>query len=479
MLASHAGRAAAALDDLALARLDPRARLPRRAVRRPGVPRAPRTRTRRRPPEPTLLGAFRDAGFRVVVLGATGLRGPVADEGAEHDGPAPPDPREALRDWGAHACSAWDGAGFRGCAAAHDEDTLAAAHIALAARDPRAPLLLWVNLLSCRDVAHVRFRAATAPSAADRARGTPETSVDRRCVPASVDVPVPRISDAVAQADARAHGEDGAGTSVAAGEYAALLSLAETRLGELENSVAALALAACGADAQTHVATTATHSLSLGEHRARGGGVPARACATTFWTSNVALPAGTATLAAALAGFAAACGVRWAERGQACTAGCVLLPEGEAVGARVVCDASDRRYACVVLALDGKPPELCAVYDIAADPAEVVDVLADVAHLRAALLAQARDALVAAVPARAPVRAPARPPRLTAPAPAPVPTPVLAPAPAPAPAPRPPAPVAVPASPGAGPATAAAARLARARADSLRRKEGRLNAMHR
>ena len=461
VLAAHAGRAASALDAVALARLDPALGLRAALCREP----APLAAAPGPPPGPTLLHAFRDAGFHVVVLGPTGLR-PAPPAAGEDHGAAFRDPRRALEAWGAHACSAWDGADFRGCAAAHDEAVLAAAHAALAARDARKPLLLWVNLLSCRDVAHVRFRPATAPAARDRARGTPEASVDRRRVPASVDAPVPRVSDAMARADALAHGEAGAVKGVTAGEYAALLALGEARLAALEPGVAALALAACGADAQTLVAETATHALSLGEHRARGGGVPARACATTFWTANV--PTAATTLAGALAAFAAACGVRWEAADAACCAGPVPLPDGRVgVGARVVCEASGRRYACVALAPEGQPAELCAAYDLAADPDEAADVLADVPHLHAALLAQARTALAAALPA------PAAPPPASPAAPAPPP--------APPPAAPPPAPLALPApatpSP-EGPAMAAA-RLARARADSLRRKEGRLNAMHR
>ena len=38
-----------------------------------------------------------------------------------HTGTRLPDPRAALREWGANACSMYDGAGFRGAAEVHDE----------------------------------------------------------------------------------------------------------------------------------------------------------------------------------------------------------------------------------------------------------------------------------------------------------------------------------------------------------------------
>ena len=91
---------------------------------------------------------------------------------------------------------------WRGHAAAHDEEILGEARRVLADH-PKAspPLLLWVNLLACRDVARVRFRQAhTEPDRACVAP-VPPVAFDRRRVARSVNATLPmRLSDDLARA---------------------------------------------------------------------------------------------------------------------------------------------------------------------------------------------------------------------------------------------------------------------------------------
>ena len=516
-LARVSHEALCAFHDVALERLDPHASL-RACVEDDGndpclCADAPPLST-----TTTLFAAARAAGYRTVLLGATGAAATSSTNPPTRSADAHPrDPRHALRAWGVDACSPRDGARFEGDAGVHDEEVLREARRVLEEEGKDAKLFLWVNLLSCRDVPRMRFRPCVAPPTdPDSYTGVP-AACDHRHVPRSVQSAVPELSRLLAAADARRHGEeveDGDEHShkpvVTPGEYVALLDAGWAALRRVDAHVTPLVTAALRLDAA--VALTATHSLALGEHRVRTGAAPTRTCATTFWCATVAPAEDTPrTLAALLAHFCkhTLAGVRVSQ--QTSPRACLSVVEDRIV-ARTVCTLHARRYACLCvwrdLALrDGGyahlPPlvALHAVYDLDADPDELEDVLPRLDHLRDALV----DATQRSLPRRVRVstdtssstRRPSRPlpllPSQRNHARPPPPPPMDAP-----PPPRPP-PVLLPETPvgtvpSSSPVTVVeeaspppssrartAARVARARAEtaSVRRKESRLNTMHR
>ena len=431
VLAQRATWAAHARADVLLGRLDPALAL-RALLAHEREPRLDGEAAATAPPPPdTLLAAARAAGYRTHLLGAHGLRpDAAAAPAARHADAALPDPRRALDAWGVDACSAHDGARFRGRAAAHDEEVLREARHLLAERgadDP--PLLLWINLLACRDLQRVRFHgAAPGAPAVDVCTARPHVASDRRTIPPNVGAALPRLTARLARADARRHG-DAAGGALgggrrrdAEGEYARLLEMAWEAMEWLHRQVGAM-LAGLAAEPEGSVAIAhfASHQLALGEHGVRGGDAPTAVCCRGVWASTLdAAPAaeGAASpppsppvLEHLVARFVArACGLAPPGRAPP-AASLVALPPGDAAeaappaaaadaaaaaAARVLVTLHGRAYACVCLL----PPSgarddaslLCA-YDLDADADEAVDVLPGLAHRHAELLEAARAAL--------------------------------------------------------------------------------------
>ena len=124
----------------------------------------------------TLFHAFQRAGYRVVVLGASGVdRGRVPSRPAERSTGSLADPSCSMASFGVDRCSLHDGAYFRGCAAAHDDAVL---REALHLLDTSEPLLLWINLLSCRDL--VASRDSSSSSGKDTYTGFREEVRERK-----------------------------------------------------------------------------------------------------------------------------------------------------------------------------------------------------------------------------------------------------------------------------------------------------------
>ena len=549
-LARVSHEALCAFHDVALARLDPHLSM-RACVLVDGANDDPCLCDTAPPPTSTLFAAARAAGYRTVLLGATGA--PSNATCTRSADARPRDPRHALRAWGVESCSARDGALFEGDAGVHDEEVLREArrilHEGTAEEEEDVDgegkkLFLWVNLLSCRDVPLMRFRPCAAPPTAHGGYTGVPVACDHRHVPRSVQSAVPALSHLIAAADARRHGEtpeeeaeegDGHAPVVTPGEYAALLDAGWAALRRVDAHVTPLVIEALRLDAA--VALTATHSLALGEHRVRTGAAPTRTCATTFWSATLAPDDATPrTLTALLAHFCkhtlagARVGVAPQHQPPPPRACLSLVPEEDGrplLVARVVCTVHGRRYACLCVWRDLPPRDgghvypppvdaLHAVYDLDADADELEDVLPRLGHLRDALVDATQRSLPrrvrvtattsAASAARAPRPLPllpsqrsharataSRPPVVDTPAPAALPPPPSQ------PPPRPP-PVLLPATPmGTASATSpvavttpsppppdaslarTAARVARARAEtaSVRRKESRLNTMHR
>ena len=392
-------------------------------------------------PGPTLLSAARDAGYYTVMLGAHGLGEGDERPPRRHAAERLPDPRAALRPIGIERCSCLDGALFPGRAEAHDEEVLHEARRLLAERDASSPpLLLWINLLSCRDLQRVRFRTpAPGGPAVDVCTARASLSLDRSALPRRLAASIPGVSARLARADARRHGEVEPGgltrAREAEGEYARLLDLAWDLVQRQEVRIAAVVAEALRHDAA--IAYTATHLLSLGEHGARGGDVPSAVCCASFWCCRPEAPRrDAATVEEHACNFlASACGFAAPGRRPPPLTLSRLPPAGDGDGAgevlsRALVALHDHTYACLGLAEEaaaatslGDATRLHAVYDLSTDADESADVLADVAHLHAELLARVRDMLprrvrVPAAPARN-----ARPPLTSASsAPARVPT---------------------------------------------------------
>lgn len=348
------------------------------------------------PPPHTLMHAFRDAGYRTVVLGATGLPRTLPDGRSRttevHD------PREALRPWGIDRCSVYDETMTTpGRAAVHDEGVVREAREVLDTRLPGQKVLLVLNLLSCRDVARVRFRPKQGPSTLPSCTGNAPASFDGRRVPPNVGAPKDDLWDAFSTADAKAHGEALVDTTPA--EYVHLLDLATETLRKVDHAVTKLVVDVLDKGV---VATTATHSLALGEHRVRTGTAPLRTCATTFWACSrpTASDAPGTPLPFLVRSLATACGCRVTPRtpDRACLG---TWATGGGVVARVVVTLRDHTYACVAYwqrVGDGAPlPALTSLHAVFEDPDDLHDLWPDLEHLHAELLGAVHDALPYAV----------------------------------------------------------------------------------
>lgn len=415
-----------------------------------------------------LFDALHRAGVQIVVLGATGLRGRGAQEAAttRHD-TSLPDPREDLHAWGVDRCSVHDAASSHGAAALHDEEVLLEAR-RLLAEGIQEPTLLWVNLLSCRDVDRCRFRPCTGIAALPSYVAPALPSTDDRLLPRNLQTPLEGLSHIAACADADTFGEtapSAANYFLEPGHYLRLLE--ESRETLLRLDAWTKMLIEDAEEAGAAIAMTATHSVALGEHGARWAGLPTDTCARTFWCATVARSEATArSLSTVVDDFlhqVFAVGPARARR-PSCTLGTIAHGPVCVVVARATYRWNDRRYACIAKWIPEEgatkcpllPLPLTHVFDLDMDPDESENILPQLAHIYTQLLeymeACIPNSVVTPRPRRAP-RAPASarrippsPTPLSAPSAAPLAIPLASPLVAPL-APTPLAPTPLPTSP--------------------------------
>ena len=236
-------------------------------------PASSRPARRPAPPGATVLSAARDAGMRVAVLGAHGSAPPRRRRAGT---PARAYPRRA-RAVGRARCSAHDGARGRLRARARRGRLAGAARLLdeRAATADAPPLLLCVN---CARAPTSRPQARPPTAGAPRSTGARGRRCSARATRAGAREPavVPRVSRALAAADAARHGEPPTGRRArdAEGE-----PRARARVGDGARARGAALVARALRTPGAVVAQTATHVLSLGEHGARGGGLPTATCA--------------------------------------------------------------------------------------------------------------------------------------------------------------------------------------------------------
>lgn len=428
-----------------------------------------------------LWSALRMAGVRIVVLGATGYR--AASRRSEE---RLPDPRYVFAEsHHVHEVSLHDGAQFDGPALLHDNEVVREAHRVLA--EASTPLLLCVNLLSCRDLTRMHF-GEESEGCVLRA----VTAFDERIVPPSLHC---RWSQAHEVFPRR---------PVTAGQYATLLRRGSEALEALEAATGSLVREALERGAG--LAITATRALSLGEHACRTEDTPFPSCATSFWCSTAlatSMPAAAVESAPAHQPIGALLGLlcRTAfpcPEGPPFTSTLHGTPVCRAARgtARVSLRWNDHNYVCI-----GQSGKLWHVFAVDSDPQELVDVYPSLGEVQAVLAARFAAALredtedrpsmrrvgfqEAAPPAYPPPHASIAPPATTSPlAPSPPPPTQKAPPPtkrvaSPLPVPRPP-PVQVPTTPSPPkPSRFRHTAAPRRNVSTLRTRETQLNTMHR
>lgn len=235
-------------------------------------------------------------GFRTVMLGPCGI------EGSRHPTRAAQslyDPRKSLKAaWGIERCSSIDTAYANGCAAAHDEDTLREALDILRTIPSNESLFLWVNLLSCRDVLHRRFRKVSGTSTTDRDEYIfkPSAPPSPFLNPINLGIRIggaegmEELVEAAARADAATHGETLTWVqNEATMQYQDLVQEAWGTLQRLDPLVENFWRGVSARDPVANRIVMASNAFALLEHRVRNG-APTASCCKTFFASTVDEP---------------------------------------------------------------------------------------------------------------------------------------------------------------------------------------------
>ena len=350
------------------------------------------------PPTPLpLFDALHRTGVQIIVLGATGLRRHKKDPYAVRHEMNLPDSREDLHDWGIDRCSIHDSADQATNAILHDEEVILEAR-RLLMEDLGGPTLLWVNLLSCRDVNHCRFRPRTGRATQPSYSGVALASVDERLIPHNLRVGLEDLSYLAASADATAFGESVTAPNeifIQPGEYLRLLEDAKDTLLRLDAWTQLLIKDAETAGAS--VAMTATHANSLGEHGTRKVLIPTEMSCNTFWCSTIVADRSnnSKSLASVVDDFlhhVFGVAPRRARK-NSCTLGTISHGNLGVILARTTCRWNDRRYSCIAKWMfDGSgrisllPLSLTHVFDLDIDPFETTNILPQIAHIYTQLL---------------------------------------------------------------------------------------------
>lgn len=328
-------------------------------------------------PQRSWLHRFRRQGYKVVVLGPTGLS-PSSVTVTEE--PCLQDPEASLRDWGVDLCSI-ETEERRGRSIVHDRAVLCHARRVLASTDR---VFMIVNLLSCRDLNRLRV-APTSMTHVDvatlrKSSTTPfHTEDDPRLIPRCLlSTSLGSLGETLAFADARRHGERRVHNDPSS--YTSLVQAGHECVSALQNEIDEFTLSVLARKDTVRIATTATHSMSIGEHGVRGGGAPSHVCSYTFWCASwvsgrpllpfhtvddwvlgsLDIPSQEETPPAATFGY---------------------LPDGT-LYARTVCTVHERHFVCVcVWERASDTPRLVAVFDDDADPEETENILDNIVHL--------------------------------------------------------------------------------------------------
>lgn len=342
----------------------------------------------------TVFQEARNAGYRVVVLGASGI-----DAGRDPARPPehmrePMDPRTSMSHVGADLCSLHDIAHVRGTPAAYDMDVFREAQSIVDAHTRTSqPLLLWLNLLCCAGLKSMRT-SASAPPLRDAVDISGETEGAFR------NIPVPRrqlasspalvqLRKALAREERALFGETSDAREITDSQYAKLLNAGWLSLLAVQTAVSDLVQstqhAARRAHAQCSFAVTSTHSFGLGESGIRAAGPFVDNASSFFVTSRPSAPEGAhgRTLPQLLRAFLL--GVEEEPLPAVC-----IGQAADAVAARVTCQLRDRSYACVVAwrPLHASSSRvslgealLCAVFERSEDPEESQDILQHLGHI--------------------------------------------------------------------------------------------------
>ena len=295
-------------------------------------------------------------GMRTILIGPVGWR----------KGQSSRDPRKDIETWGVDECSLFSlpDEGERGDAQVYDDEYCDRACAILDACSETDGILLWINLLCCRDLTRIRFGSGNAPA---------PPSYDRRTLPSNVASYIDGISGS-------------GGVRRTETEYATLLNVAWDALDRHSQRVKRIVLAAtrCGG----RVAHTASHSLAIGEHSVQGADAPLGVCCETFWSSTVESSVGIKYLRHCVIDFVAgACGAPQLTDGSGKTP--------TTVGSRFtryVFTVRDHIYACVA---ENESGQIKFVFDTTTDPEETVNVLNSVSHLMEEFQKHVRQGLFA------------------------------------------------------------------------------------
>jgi hypothetical protein len=342
----------------------------------------------------SLFKSFEEQGYDVVVLGACGIdEGRCLHVNGTRYNSQLPDPTKSMISDGVSYCSLYDGAYFKGDASTHDTHALSELKGVLLDDGGSRPRLIWVNLLSCRDIPLVRFQKVMGFPSSDSIsiRQTP-VSLDPRVKP-----PLPTFSgdsiyeirSSLNEYDAHIHGEADKHT-IKEDEYACLLdqswSVIQRLNTEISDTLSELSLEG------TDVVICASHSISLGESGTRLPG-PFRVNTTSFWLSTFEMKHESISLSAMFRRVAHMKNVTSqpaAEKDVPCI-GEVRTKEGAILMARVPMTLNDQRYACIINWPGNLPCtsglthltnyELRAVYDVSSDLFECDNLLPKIQHL--------------------------------------------------------------------------------------------------
>ena len=314
-------------------------------------------------------------GVYTVALGATGY---TQDLPSTHHQNTIPDPR--FRHVETHSVwqtSVHDGAFFPGPALLHDTIVLQEAIQVMKDYDKETPMVLCVNLLSCRDTLRSRF--GNVRSDVDCCVVTPVTSFDTRLIPRSLNASVVSISARFAESNARRYGEEPTNRTRPE-EFVALLNKSLEALHLLQTHID-MFLESVFAH-ECHVAMMTTRSFSMGEHRCRDDNTPLVSCVRSFWCSTCdPMPNyESLTLVDLLKRFVhETCGIETQYSFHYRPTACVTRLNGE-MYTRVECRLNDHRYVCL-----GSGDTLLCIFDADDDPCELNNIYSSLSHLHAAL----------------------------------------------------------------------------------------------
>ena len=223
-------------------------------------------------------------GMRTVCFGGT-KETRRANSRCRHEENRLPDPRRRHIDEGVQECSLFESTQYEGSSFEFDRHTLEqVSRLVLDHADSPVPLLVCVNLLSCRDVCRTRIDVQREPSAHECCSGRPTPVGDSRLLPRSVSMDMfSEVCSPFQRENSERYGE--VYTGVPPEHFVTLLQTSEDTLSRLEVEIQRTLETVRSVGAR--VCLTSSRSLSLGEHGCRDENYPIVSCAKTFWCSDL------------------------------------------------------------------------------------------------------------------------------------------------------------------------------------------------